>query len=182
MRPPGAAAPAAAAMAGAMSEQLPRPSRLLEPARVLLDLDLRSKKRVFEEVGLVFENSGGPARNEVFRHLLERERLGSTLIADGVALPHARIAGVSRPMAAFVRMATAFPFDSPEAQAKLLFVTLVPDQADASHLQLLSIMSRMLTDSQLVAELERAADGAGLIAELQAWEVRSLHKPPLPDD
>ena len=162
-----------------MSEILPRPSLLLDPARVLLDLELRSKKRVFEEVGLTFENSGGPARNEVFRHLLDRERLGSTLIADGVALPHARIPGLRKPLAAFVRMAAAFPFDSPDAQAKLLFVTLVPDHADASHLQILSIMARMLTDDELIGELEKADDGASLIVALQAWEVRSLHKAPL---
>ncbi|MCY4325439.1 MAG: PTS sugar transporter subunit IIA [Betaproteobacteria bacterium] len=159
-----------------MIEMLPRPSLLLDPARVLLDLDMRSKKRVFEEVGLAFENSGGPARNDVFRHLLERERLGSTLIADGVALPHARIAGLNKPISVFVRMAAAFPFDSPEAQAKLLFVTLVPDKADASHLQILSIMSRMLTDAELVAELEKAPDAEALIVTLQAWEVRSLDK------
>ena len=179
MRLPSAPAAGGAIAVAAMSEVLPRPSQLLIPDRVLLDLDLRSKKRVFEEVGLVFENSGGPPRNEVFRHLLDRERLGSTLIADGVALPHARISKLQKSQAAFVRMAAAFPFDSPDAQAKLLFVTLIPDRADASHLQILSIMSRMLTDDGLVAALKKAADGAGLISELQAWELRCLQKPPL---
>ncbi len=159
-----------------MSDHLPRPSSLLVADRVLLDVAVRSKKRVYEEAGLAFENTGGPPRSETFRHLLERERLGSTLIAEGVAIPHARIAGLNKPLAGFVRMAEPFPFDSPEVKAKLLFILLVPDRADASHLQILSIMSRMLTNRELVADIERAADGASLIALLQAWEVNHLNQ------
>ena len=69
-------------------------SRLLPLSNVLLDLPASSKKRAFEQAGLVFENNQGVARAKVFDSLLARERLGSTGLGQGVAIPHGRIKGL----------------------------------------------------------------------------------------
>ena len=70
-----------------MSNRVVLPSELLETGRILLDVTANSKKRIFEEAGLAFENTDGPVRGIVFKNLLERERLGSTVISAGCSSP-----------------------------------------------------------------------------------------------
>lgn len=158
-----------------MSNLLTKPSSLLVEERVILDLEGKSKKRVFEEVGLAFENSGGPSRSIVLRNLLDRERLGSTLIAEGAAIPHAKIKDLHKPLAAFVRMHESFPFDSPSAKAKYLFVLIAPDRADTGYLQTLSLVSRLLADQEMLTEIDACNTGGEFLAALHGWEHRSLH-------
>ena len=69
-------------------------AKLLPPSNILLDLDVTSKKRMFEQAGLLFENNQGVARSLVFDSLFARERLGSTGLGQGVAIPHGRIKGL----------------------------------------------------------------------------------------
>ncbi|HZN24044.1 MAG TPA: PTS sugar transporter subunit IIA, partial [Burkholderiales bacterium] len=69
-------------------------TKLLPESNVLIDLDVSSKKRVFEQVGLVFENNKSIARSEVFDSLFAREKLGSTGLGQGIAIPHGRIKGL----------------------------------------------------------------------------------------
>src|SRR5215468_5888644 len=105
-------------------------SRLLPPSNVLLDLPASSKKRAFEQAGLLFENNNGIARATVFDSLFARERLGSTGLGQGVAIPHGRIKGLKEAVAAFVRLAEPVPFDAPDGRpVRLLFFLLVPEQA-----------------------------------------------------
>ena len=105
-------------------------SQLLSNENIVLDLDASSKKRVFEHVGLLFENNQGIARSTVFDSLFAREKLGSTGLGRGIAIPHGRIKGLKHASGAFLRLATPVPFDSPDGIAvSLLFVLLVPEQA-----------------------------------------------------
>src|SRR5512138_510502 len=90
--------------------------KLLAPSHVLLDLPVSSKKRLFEQAGLLFENHDGIARSAVFDSLLARERLGSTALGQGVAIPHGRIKGLKEAIGAFVRLAQPVPFDAPDGQ------------------------------------------------------------------
>src|SRR5450755_1326464 len=114
-------------------------SKLLPLQNVLIDLDVSSKKRVFEHAGLLFENNHNIARSLVFDSLFARERLGSTGLGQGVAIPHGRIKGLREAVAAFVRLATPVPFDAPDGKpVNLMFVLLVPEQATEQHLQILS--------------------------------------------
>ena len=69
-------------------------SKLLPPANIVLDLEVSSKKRMFEQAGLIFENNQGLARSLVFDSLFARENLGSTGLGQGVAIPHGRIKGL----------------------------------------------------------------------------------------
>ena len=89
-------------------------AKILSANNVVLDLEVSSKKRAFEQAGLIFENNCGIARSMVSDNLFARERLGSTGLGHGVAVPHGRIKGLKAPLAAFVRLKEAIPFESPD--------------------------------------------------------------------
>ena len=146
-------------------------AKLLPPANVLLDLQVSSKKRLFEQVGLMFENHNGIARSLVFDSLFARERLGSTGLGQGVAIPHGRIKGLKEALGAFVRLAQPVPFDAPDAKpVRLLFVLLVPEQATEKHLQILSELAQMFSDRALRDAMTGAADAAALHQLIAAWQ------------
>lgn len=146
-------------------------AKLLPPANVLLDLQVSSKKRLFEQVGLLFENNHGIGRSLVFDSLFARERLGSTGLGQGVAIPHGRIKGLKDALGAFVRLAQAVPFDAPDAKpVQLLFVLLVPEQATEKHLQILSELAQMFSDRALRESMTLAADAAVLHQLIAAWQ------------
>ena len=103
-------------------------ANLLPAANIVLDLDAGSKKRVFEQAGLIFENHHGIARATVFDSLFAREKLGSTGLGQGVAIPHGRIKGLKDARGALLRLQTPVQFDSPDGKpVSLLFVLLVPE-------------------------------------------------------
>jgi PTS system nitrogen regulatory IIA component len=102
-----------------------RIAKLLPARNVLLDLQVSSKKRVFEQVALLFENEHGIERGKVFDSLFARERLGSTGLGQSVAIPHGRIKGLKDAIAAVVRVTEPIPFDAPDGQAVRLLVFLL---------------------------------------------------------
>ncbi|MCB1934391.1 MAG: PTS IIA-like nitrogen regulatory protein PtsN [Nitrosomonas sp.] len=124
-------------------------SQLLPPSNVIVDLDVASKKRVFEQAGLLFENTIQIARNQVFDSLFAREKLGSTGLGQGVAIPHGRIKGLREAVAALVRMKEAIPFDAPDGQpVNIACILLVPEKATDQHLQILSELAQMFSDKK----------------------------------
>lgn len=146
-------------------------SRLLPQANVLLDLEASSKKRVFEQAGLLFENNHGIERAKVFDSLFMRERLGSTGLGQGVAIPHGRIKGLKEAIAAFVRLAEPVAFDAPDGRpVNLLVFLLVPEQASQQHLDLLSELAQMLSDKAFRERLSTAPDAATLHSLLATWQ------------
>ena len=125
-------------------------SRLLPVNHVVLDLDVSSKKRLFEQIGLIFENSRQIPRARVFDSLFDREKLGSTGLGYGVAIPHGRIKTLKEPVCAFARTAAPIPFESPDGQpVSLVFAMLVPEHATEAHLELLSELAQMFSDPGL---------------------------------
>jgi PTS system nitrogen regulatory IIA component len=145
--------------------------KLLDPSHVLVDLQASSKKRLFEQAGLLFENHDGIARSLVFDSLFARERLGSTGLGQGVAIPHGRIKGLKEALGAFVRLAQAIPFDAPDAApVTLVFVLLVPEKATEKHLQILSELAQMFSDKALREAMTQAADAAALHELITAWQ------------
>jgi PTS system nitrogen regulatory IIA component len=146
-------------------------AKLLAPANIVLDLEVSSKKRMFEQVGLLFENHQGIARSLVFDSLFARERLGSTGLGQGVAIPHGRIKGLRESVGAFVRLSTPVPFDAPDGQpVNLIFVLLVPEQATEQHLQILSELAQMFSDRDLRQALSDATDPSALHQIITAWQ------------
>lgn len=134
-------------------------ANLLPVENILLDLEASSKKRVFEQAGLLFENNNGVARSTVFDSLFAREKLGSTGLGQGVAIPHGRIKGLKEAQGAFLRLTTPVPFDSPDNKpVSLLFVLLVPEQANELHLQILSELAQHFSDRGFREALIAAPD------------------------
>lgn len=146
-------------------------SRLLPASNILLDLPASSKKRAFEQAGLLFENNQGVARAKVFDSLFARERLGSTGLGQGVAIPHGRIKGLKEAVAAFVRVSEPIPFDAPDGQpVSVMIFLLVPEQASQAHLDLLSELAQMLSDKVFRQSLQSAPDPEAVHSALTAWE------------
>ena len=147
-----------------------RLSQILPPAQVLVDVDAASKKRAFEDAGLLFENLHGLNRALVTDSLFARERLGSTGLGHGVAIPHGRIKGLKAPMAAVFQLATPIGFDAPDEQAVgLLIFLLVPEAATQKHLEILSEIAEMLSDSVLREKLKSSQDAAALHQLIASW-------------
>ena len=145
--------------------------KLLSPSHVLVDLQASSKKRLFEQAGLLFENHDGIARSQVFDSLFARERLGSTGLGQGVAIPHGRIKGLKEALGAFIRLTQPIPFDSPDGvPVTLVFVLLVPEKATEKHLQILSELAQMFSDRALREAMLSAPDAAHLHQLVTAWQ------------
>ena len=134
-------------------------SRLLPVNHVMLDLDVGSKKRLFEQIGLLFENSRQIPRARVFDSLFDREKLGSTGLGFGVAIPHGRIKTLKEPVCAFVRTVAPIAFEAPDGEpVNLVFAMLVPEHATEAHLELLSELAQMFSDPGLRAALTGTHD------------------------
>jgi PTS system nitrogen regulatory IIA component len=145
--------------------------KLLDASHVVLDLQASSKKRLFEQAGLLFENHDGIARSQVFESLFARERLGSTGLGKGVAIPHGRIRGLKEALGAFIRLAQPVAFDSPDgAPVVLVFVLLVPEKATEKHLQILSELAQMFSDRGLREALAQTPDAAAALQLVTAWQ------------
>ena len=134
-------------------------SSLLPVGHVVLDMDVSSKKRLFEQIGLLFENSRQIPRSRVFDSFFDRERLGSTGLGYGVAIPHGRIKTLKEPVCAFVRTAAPVAFESPDgAPVNLVFAMLVPEHATEAHLGLLSELAQMFSDAGMREALATTQD------------------------
>ena len=138
-------------------------AKLLPLENIALDLDASSKKRVFEQAGLLFEKNQGIARSTVFDSLFAREKLGSTGLGQGIAIPHGRIKGLKEATGAFLRLAAPVAFDSPDGKpVSLLFVLLVPEQATEQHLQILSELAQRFSDRVCREALSTAPDSTAI--------------------
>jgi PTS system nitrogen regulatory IIA component len=147
-----------------------RLAQILPPSQVLVSVEATSKKRAFEEVGLLFENQHGLNRALITDSLFARERLGSTGLGHGVAIPHGRIKGLKAPMAAVFLLQTPIGFDAPDEQpVALLIVLLVPEAATQKHLEILSEIAELLSDSTLREQLIASTDAAALYHLIASW-------------
>ena len=148
-----------------------RLSQILPPAQVLVSVEATSKKRAFEEAGLLFENQHGLNRALITDSLFARERLGSTGLGHGVAIPHGRIKGLKNPLAAVLRVQQPIPFDAPDEEpVGLLIFLLVPEAATQRHLEILSEIAEMLSDRELRERLKREGDAAMVHQLIANWE------------
>ncbi len=146
-------------------------SKILLPDNILLDTESTSKKRVFERVGLLFENNQQIGRSQVFDSLFAREKLGSTGLGYGVAIPHGRIAKLRDATAAFVRTSHPIPFDAPDGQpVHLIFVLLVPERATDLHLQILGELAQMFSEQQFRNQLTASEDAASIHQLFYDWK------------
>jgi PTS system nitrogen regulatory IIA component len=148
------------------------PPNFICAERIGSGIALGSKKRVLQQLGeLLASSTPGLDPNDVFDHLLERERLGSTGLGHGIALPHARMPDLERSVGAMVQLADGVDFDAiDDKPVDLAFALLVPQDATEEHLQLLSKLASMFNDVQFCERLREAADAEALMALIQEWE------------
>jgi PTS system nitrogen regulatory IIA component len=143
---------------------------LLPATNILLDLDAGTKARLFDAVGTLFEAQRGLVRSNVVDSLVAREKLGSTGLGQGVAIPHGRIKGLTVAQGAFVRLKAPIAFDAPDGKpVGQVFVLLVPEHATEQHLQLLSELAQMFSERGFREQLANAPDSSRLHALFAQW-------------
>ena len=130
---------------------------ILRPEDVILDLRAADKPRVLEDLARRSAELAGVEASAISEVLNARERLGSTGMGAGIAIPHARLPSLMRPMGLFARLRQPVEFDAIDAQrVDLVFLLLLPPQAHAEHLNALACVARKLRDDQVKAELRKA--------------------------
>jgi nitrogen PTS system EIIA component len=139
---------------------------LIQPDAVLPALKVNSKKQLLQIMSEKAAALTGLSEREVFDTIIQRERLGSTGIGDGIAIPHGKINSVKRIAGVFAQLETPVDFEALDDQpVDIVFLLLAPENAGADHLKALSRIARMLRDPERIAKLRTAHD-AGLIYEL----------------
>ena len=147
-----------------------RLAAILPADNVLVNVEATSKKRVFEYASILFENNQGIERSKVFDSLLARERLGSTALGKGVAMPHGRIKGLKESVIAIISVDTPVAFDAPDGQAVSLMVfLLVPEHATQQHLEILSELAELLSDKTNRDILLNAQSAGEVLQLVQTW-------------
>lgn len=152
-----------------------RLAAILPADQVLVGVDVTSKKRAFEEVGLLFENLHGLSRTLITDSLFARERLGSTGLGHGVAIPHGRIKGLKAPMAAVFQLANPIGFEAPDEQpVSLLIFLLVPEAATQRHLEILSEIAELVSDAALRERIKASTSATELHSLISRWSAAQV--------
>jgi len=139
-------------------------SDILAPSRVACGVKAGSKKRLLELLGeLAVRDAPELDNSEVFQSLLSRERLGSTSIGKGVAIPHGRLKHADHAVGAMMRLEQGIDFDGADREpVDLVFALLVPEQSTEEHLQILGMLAELFMDDQLRGRLRSAQSDADL--------------------
>ena len=145
-----------------------RVSDLLVPRCVIVSSDLSSRKRALEMLSELLAAAREPlSQRLVFDQLCARERLGSTGLGHGVALPHARVPGLGEACGAFVRASDGVDFDAPDGvRVDLIFGLVVPQEYTDEHIEILAMLARLLSAETLRESLRRAHGAAEIFALL----------------
>ena len=149
---------------------------LLMPDRASCREDVGSKKRLLEYSSeLLASSSPGLSQNEIFNALINREKLGSTGLGKGVAIPHGRIASLERPVCAFVKLASPVDFDATDGQpVDLIFTLLVPEDSTEEHLQVLSTIAEIFSNASISMALRQCETDSCLLEQMRQWEARRI--------
>jgi PTS system nitrogen regulatory IIA component len=140
---------------------------LLQPDAVIASLKVQSKKQLLQELAARGAAQTGIAERKIFETLNERERLGSTGVGEGVAVPHGRMADAKKIVGVFARLENPIDYDAVDKQpVDLVFMLLAPDVAGADHLKALAKVSRLLRNAQAREKLRAATKAEALYAIL----------------
>jgi PTS system nitrogen regulatory IIA component len=133
---------------------------LLTPARVVADVRVTSKKRLLEQLAAMLDERESPdSERAIFDSLIKRERLGSTGLAHGVAIPHGRSAAIQRAVGAFVRLSEPIDFGAVDGNpVDLVFALVVPEHFTDQHLMFLAGLAERFSDNTVLARLRSARD------------------------
>lgn len=138
---------------------------LIDPGAILPDLRANSKKQVLQELaGKAAELTGLPER-EIFETILGREKLGSTGVGNGIAIPHGKLGDLDRIVGLFARLSRPVDFDALDDQpVDIVFLLLAPQGSGADHLKALSKVARLLRNRDIVDEIRATRDSSAIYA------------------
>lgn len=140
---------------------------LITPAAVIPNLRATSKKQALQDLAKKAAELTGQNERAVFDVLLERERLGTTGVGNGIAIPHGKLASLGRLYGVFARLERPIHFESIDEQpVDLIFLLLAPESAGADHLKALARVSRLLRDKGVCEKLRGTENADGLFALL----------------
>lgn len=144
-------------------------SGLVRPDGILVDLKANSKKQALQELSDVASDMTGRPAREIFDTLLQRERLGSTGLGRGIAIPHIKLSALDNIVCLFTRLNNPIDFDAIDNEpVDLIFLLLAPEHASGDHLKALSRISRMMRVPSALEDLRNAKDVAAIREVLSA--------------
>lgn len=151
---------------------------LFSPERVTCRAYVSSKKKALELIsGLVADSEDGVVQNEVFSSLIERERLGSTGLGRGIAIPHGRLKSLDHAVCAFVKLNQGVDYDAADGQeVDMICALLVPEESTNEHLHVLSMLAEMFSDEDRCARLRAAKTGQEVYDLLASWRSADLER------
>ena len=137
---------------------------ILSPARTVCHARGSSKKKLFDTIaGIIGEDQLSLPAEEIFSQLIAREKLGSTGLGQGIAIPHCRVGNCTHPLGTLVTLSEPIDFDAPDdVPVDLLFVLLVPEEAHQQHLDILAGIARLFSQADFCARLRSATDSREL--------------------
>lgn len=149
--------------------------QLVSIEAVVCDADINSKKRALELLAKLLAKSEGIDDSlTIFQLLTEREKLGSTSLGHGVALPHARTGICERACGAFIKLSSGIDFDSPDdQQTDLLFALMVPEHYTDEHLKILAGLAALFNDNGFCDDVRNAETATELHNRLTSWHITS---------
>ena len=139
-------------------------TQILTPQRTVCRAPGVSKKRLFETIAKII-NGDQPSLpyDDILDHLVAREKLGSTGLGQGIAIPHCRAGNCTHPLGTLLTLETPIDYDAPDDQpVDLLFVLLVPEEADQQHLDILATVARLFSQADFCEKLRAASDSSAL--------------------
>ena len=150
---------------------MPDLTEILSLRRTVCRAPGSSKKRLFETIAqVVSDDQTSLQYNDVLDKLNARESLGSTGLGAGIALPHCRVGNCTKPLGALISLEEAIEYDAPDDQpVDLLFVLLVPEEADQAHLDILAEVARLFSQQEFCAQLRAAQDSSALYKAATAF-------------
>ncbi len=144
---------------------------LITPASIIANLRASNKKQALQELARKAADLTGQHERMIFDVLLERERLGTTGVGQGIAIPHGKLAALTRVYGLFARLERPIDFDAIDEQpVDLMFLLLAPEQAGADHLKALARVSRLLRDSAVCEKLRGSTSADAIYALLTQTE------------
>ncbi|HEX2447941.1 MAG TPA: PTS IIA-like nitrogen regulatory protein PtsN [Methyloceanibacter sp.] len=149
-------------------------SSFISPDSVVPSLKVKTKKQLLQELSARAARLTGLPERDIFDVLLQRERLGSTGLGHGIAIPHGKLAGLKRIVGIFARLAEPIDFEAVDGEkVDIVFLLLAPEGAGADHLKALARISRLLREGNAVDKLRASRDASALYAVLTADEASS---------
>jgi len=148
--------------------------QLLSTDRIVCDVSVSSKKRALEAASNLLSEATTDvdlSETEIFDGLIARERLGSTGLGHGVAIPHGRFKGINQAIAVFIKFEQGIDFDAIDAEpVDLMFALMVPEESTEEHLQLLAALAEMFSNPSMRERIRQSSSSAEIAAIFGGWQ------------